>query len=231
MPLPLFPYQESGADWIARRERAGLFDEMGIGKTAQIIRALDLRRHKRGVVICPAMLRENWRTEFRKFAHMDRRIIKVQSIHDLVAWQRERFDIALISYDHARTFAPYFHDQAAIFDFMALDESHYLKNLQAKRSAAILGEEGDGDDGIVQYAEQAWPVTGTLMPNDPAECYPFLRFCRAMPLNKSRFVARYFESRLTTYSSRNRAKPDMIPELQALIANNSIRRTQESISI
>ncbi len=53
MPLSLFPFQETGAAFLASRERAGLFDEPGVGKTAQAIRALDLRGAIRGIVVAP----------------------------------------------------------------------------------------------------------------------------------------------------------------------------------
>src|ERR1700691_3927255 len=134
MPLELFPYQVTGAEWIARRERCGLLDDMRIGKTATVIRAIDLRRHKRGVVICPADLREHWRWEFSKFSHFNHRICKGSSIHDFVAWNRGVFDILITSYEMAVKWAPHFHQHCEPFDFIAMDESHYLKNLESNRT-------------------------------------------------------------------------------------------------
>lgn len=231
MPLELFPYQEEGADWIARRERAGLFDEMGVGKTATTIRALDLRRAKRGLIVCPAHLRENWRGEFAKFAHVERKIIKARNIHDYVAWSRERFDTMIMSYEQANAWLPRFMDTGDLFDFIACDEAHYLKNIDAGRTKAVLGPEGDGTGGLMQFAEQGWIVTGTPMANDPIDIFPFLRFVRAFQGSKPEFIRRFFHSRPTTYGSSQKPKIEGLPELQRLIADHSIRRTKKGIGL
>ena len=41
MTQPLLPHQIEAATTLANRERFGLFDEMGVGKTASAIGALD----------------------------------------------------------------------------------------------------------------------------------------------------------------------------------------------
>lgn len=231
MTLEVFPYQAEAADWLARRERAGLFDEMGIGKTATMIRALDLRRIKRGLIIVPAMIRETWRKEFRKFAQIDRRIAKGLNIHDFVAWSRGRFDTLITSYELATKWAPYIADMGEILEFLICDEFHYLKNGSAARTNKILGKEHDGIGGILQYAEQAWVATGTPMPNDPADIYTFCKFANATLLNRPQFITRYFHSTPTAYGSRQKAKLEMIPELRTLIGNNSMRRTHIDVGL
>ena len=60
MKLQLFDYQATAADLMVTRDRFGLHDEMGIGKTATTIGAMDRLLAERGVIVCPAMLRENW---------------------------------------------------------------------------------------------------------------------------------------------------------------------------
>src|ERR1035437_549681 len=163
MALELFPYQQVGADWLARRERGGLLDIPGLGKTAQAIRAIDLRRGKRGIVICPAHVRENWRGEFQKFSHFERKISKARSIHDFVAFSRGIFDILLLSYEMAVKWTPHFHEHAELLDFAVLDECHYVNNLETKRAKALLGPEGNGAGGLTQWAVQTWCLTGTLL--------------------------------------------------------------------
>ena len=231
MTLPLFPFQEAGADWIARRARCGLLDVPGLGKSAQVIRAIDLRRMTRGLIICPAHLRENWRAEFAKFGHFQRKIVKGQTIHDFEAWSRGAFDIMLVSYELATKWEPHFHDLGEPLDFVAMDEAHYLSRLGTQRTTAILGPHGDGREGLVKWAQQAWWITGTLLPNDPAQCYSFLRFSGAMSLGLDAFKHRYFFSRNSLWGERNRPKPEYLAELQALIVNNSIRRTFIDVGI
>ncbi len=229
--IPLFPYQDIGAEWVARRIRCGLLDTPGLGKTAQIIRAIDLRRLTRGVVVCPAHLRSNWLAEFQQFSSFERRIVTGKTVHDFTAWSRHAFDILLVSYELATKWAERFHDLADTFEFMALDEAHYLANIGTNRTRALLGPDGSGKGGILQWAEQAWWVTGTLMTNDPANCYSFLRFCDAMRLSYEAFQRKFFYTHLSQFGERNKPRKDTLIDLQRLIVNNSIRRTFEEVGI
>jgi SWI/SNF-related matrix-associated actin-dependent regulator of chromatin subfamily A-like protein 1 len=231
MPLNLFPYQEFGGTWCAGRERGGLLDPPGLGKSGQIVRAIELRRSQRGLIIAPAHLRENWRLEFQKFSHFEHKLCRGRDIHDFVAWSRGVFDIMLLSYERAVKWAPLFHEHAEILDFIDLDEAHYCSSLETQRAKAIIGPEGDGVGGLVQWAVQSRWVTGTLMTNDPANCYTFLRFCRAIDMTLPAFVRKFFYSRPTTYGARNTPRPEMLETLQQLIGNNSIRRTFTEVGI
>lgn len=231
MPLPLFPYQEEAAAIMASRDRYGLHDEMGIGKTATSIRAADLTCGVRGIVIAPAMLRENWINEFRKFSVLERRYCKGQNIHDMIAWLRGRYDVLVTSYEQATKWAPDILAAGEVLDFVILDEAHYLKNMDAARSKAILGPDADGIGGLIEYAVNAWHVTGTPMPNDPIDILTFLRFVQAMPLSKTEFVRRYFHSRRKSFGSSQSPKDEMVLELRALIMNNCIRRTMDDVGL
>lgn len=229
MPLPLFPYQEQGSVFLADRTRAGLFDEPGVGKTAQAIRAIDMLRGRRGIIVAPAVARENWRGEFGKFAHIDRRICKGENIHDFVAWSRNRFDVLVTSYELATKWTPHVHDMAEPLDFVVYDEGHYLKNGGAKRVKALVEEwdenTGEVKPGLTLWAQSAWWLTGTPIPDNPIDIYTFLRFCRVMPLSRNDFARRYFSGHARTYSTAYSPRAEMLPELQRLISNNAVRRS------
>lgn len=229
MAEQLFPYQESGAAFLAQRRRAGLFDIPGLGKTGQVIRALDHLGHKRGIIICPAVARENWIGEFKKFATIERKLVKGVSIHDFVAWSRGHFDTLVTSYELAVKWAPHVHDMCEPLDFVHMDEAHYVKNSGTKRARNLLGANGLG--GIMAWADYAWWVTGTPVPNDPIDTYTFLRWAGVMPLDQEQFAKRYFYRREKTFGASYSPRSEMLPELQALLANNSVRRTLEQVGI
>ena len=231
MILDLFPYQAQGADLLASRERFGLHDEMGIGKTAQAIGAMDRIKGVRGAVICPAMLRENWLREFAKFARYERRICKARTIHDFIAWMRGRFDVLVLSYEQATKWAADFVAKGDYIDFLVMDEAHYLKNAGSQRSRAILGHNARGFDGWTIWALQSWHVTGTPMANDPSDAYTFLQFARATDMEAEDFNKTFFNSFQTTYSTRNTLREDMLPALRQLIYNNSLRRTHDMVGM
>lgn len=65
-------YQEDGAEFLAARTQAFLGDDMGVGKTSQVVRACDLVGAKRVLVFVPAGARVNWLNEFEKFSPLDR---------------------------------------------------------------------------------------------------------------------------------------------------------------
>ena len=231
MPLETFPYQEVGSDYIAQRERCGLHDEMGVGKTAQVIRAANKIGATRGIVICPAGLRENWLGEFRKFSHVTYRITGGRSIHDFIAWQRGRFNILVTSYEQATKWAASVYNAGEPIDFVAMDEAHYIKNTETARTKAILGPKADGDNGAIAWADHVWHVTGTPMANDPIDCYTFLRMCRATDLGRDAFVRRYFYSHASMWGSRQEVRPEMLGELQYVLDNNRLRRTKKDVGL
>ncbi len=231
MTLPLFDYQAHAADIMSSRDRFGLHDEMGIGKTATTIGAINRVLGERGIIVCPAMLRENWIKEFKKFSTYDLKLCKGKNIHDFVAWSRGRFDVLITSYEQMAKWTPMLAKDGEFIDFVAFDEAHYLKNVNANRTRALLGLEASGEDSLVQWAEHAWHVTGTPMANDPLDVFSFLRFAKAIDMPSDEFVKYFFEKRVTTYGARHFPKPDMVPMLQNLIYNNAIRRTHTDVGM
>ena len=68
----LRPYQSKGVNWLSRlnnlRIGAVLADDMGLGKTIQIISLLLLKKGLSTLLIVPASLLTNWKSEIEKFA-------------------------------------------------------------------------------------------------------------------------------------------------------------------
>lgn len=230
MPLDVFPYQAEAAAIMAGRDKFGLFDEMGVGKTATTIRALDISGAMRIIIVCPAMLRENWRGEFAKFSSVQRRICKAKNIHDFVAWQKGRFDVLICSYEMLAKWSDRICTMGEIFDAVVADEFHYCKSPTANRTTALLGADCAGG-GVSDFASHWWPLTGTPMANDPMDIFPFLKSVGCMPLEAGDFKRRYFRIRPRTYSTAQTPIEEMIPELRGLIENNSIRRTKDQVGL
>ncbi|MGH9770925.1 MAG: DEAD/DEAH box helicase, partial [Candidatus Acidiferrales bacterium] len=77
--VPLLPYQTRGALFAASRGRAVLADDMGLGKTIQAIAAAELLRRWRGIsralVIAPASVKYQWKTEIEKFCGLPSQVV------------------------------------------------------------------------------------------------------------------------------------------------------------
>ena len=227
--LELFPYQRDGAAFLAERDRAAIFDVPGLGKTAQAITALDRIGAKRVIVICPAAVREVWKGEFAKFGRMKRRIAKGKDIQDLNLWLRGRLDVLLLSFEMAVTWARRI--EGDFIDAVVIDESHYLKSADAKRTRAILGTHCDGKDGLARWGANVWLLTGTPNPNDAADIWTLARFCGATTLSKNTFCTRYYKSKVGTYSLSHTPRKETLPELQQVLRSFSLRRTKAEVGL
>ena len=61
MSIPLFPHQHQAAMRIAEGQPTYLGFDMGIGKTRTFIEAVQLRKAKRVLILCPASAVLVWR--------------------------------------------------------------------------------------------------------------------------------------------------------------------------
>jgi SWI/SNF-related matrix-associated actin-dependent regulator 1 of chromatin subfamily A len=153
--VELFPYQQQGACFLSYVQRGLLADEMGLGKSAQAIAAcVELGARDRCVlVICPASLVENWKREFKKFSNLTPIVTSYNKA------------------DSLRTAVP----AGDKWDVLILDEAHYLKTKDSKRTKAIFGEKCNGAEGLVADSKHVFLLTGTPIPNNPSELWPMLR--------------------------------------------------------
>lgn len=223
----LEPYQLEGAAFLASQFRASIFDEPGLGKTAQAIRAVELVNAYRVLVICPAGVRQVWPFQFKLWGRRNLKVVKADSVFDLVAWQRDRVHVLVMSYEQAVQWkADIVKD---FFDVLIIDESHYLKNPDAKRTASIVGKHADGIGAIAGMASHVWTLTGTPIKNDPADLWVPLRMAEATKLSFTAFQKRYFKQRMGTFSTSNTIRKEALPELQALIKSISLMRTFEDV--
>jgi SWI/SNF-related matrix-associated actin-dependent regulator 1 of chromatin subfamily A len=94
---------------------------------------------------------------------------------------------------------------------IVLDEAHYLKNHDAKRTRLIYGPRCDGINGVVENVPKVVLLSGTPAPNNTAELWPHLRATypqaipdleRGRPMNLWQFRARYSVLEQTQYGER-----------------------------
>ncbi len=202
-----------------------LWDEMGLGKSAQAIRAADLVNAQRILVIAPAIARVNWSREFDKFSVFKRTFDLV--FEKSFCPSKNPANSVIISYDLASQFDPKSFGQ---FDLLILDEAHYLKNLETKRTIKVLGKEG-----YVRHAKKIWTLTGTPAPNHAGELYPILFTFGCTPLSYSQFIEKYCDTIPCTYSSDPTkrtivgTKTSGIGSLRAQFSGKMLRRSAEEV--
>lgn len=160
----LFSYQKKGAEFLSENPAAFLADEQGLGKTIQVIAACDMLHLKKVVVLCPAIAKINWGREFARWSTQDRQVL-VYSYDKMTSSKEVRNAIA--------AFEP---------DVLVLDEAHYLKNRQAKRTKYVYGQHCRGD-GLVRFADRVWLLSGTPLPNNVSDFWTHLKAIWKYPLN------------------------------------------------
>lgn len=217
------PYQREGAAFLASHGRCGLFDEPGAGKTFQTIKALDDLGLERGIVVCPANVRNVWAGEIKKFSRFPRRVLKGLTNDDLNFWLRGKTDILLLSYEKATSWKKELERDFRAFTIF--DEAHKLKNWSSLRTRAALGHNCSGDYGYARWSGYVYFLTGTPMANDPSDIWTWLRFCGGTKLTMRQFADRYFQARPGSYNTSYTPRKDTLPELKALIQKFSLRRT------
>jgi SWI/SNF-related matrix-associated actin-dependent regulator of chromatin subfamily A-like protein 1 len=159
----LFPFQQIGIAFALNREAALIADSPGLGKTAQAIGVIngDLTLRKI-LIVCPASMRIPWQRELEKWLTrpLSVGVIGVNGEdQDLLLTES---DVAIVNYDRVHRFTK---EIAVItYDLCILDECHYAKNLEAKRTRVILQI----------TARRRLALSGTPMLNRPIELYPVL---------------------------------------------------------
>ena len=154
-------YQEWGVKYILRQKRVLLGDEMGLGKTVQAIAAMVSLRGSGGThfaVICPASVLTNWCREIVK--HSNLAVIKVHGDDKqaaLSAWLKSG-GVAVTTYETAVHFVL---EPAFKFSMLIVDEAHYIKNPEAKRTLETVE--------ICTHADNILFMTGTALENNVEE--------------------------------------------------------------
>lgn len=206
----LFSYQLESAHWLSKKKVALLALEMGLGKSAIAIRALDIVRANPVLILCPAVAVENWRRELALFATLKDRNVDVysySSIHKV----------------------PNIH-----YDALILDESHLLKSTDAKRTQQVLGAKV----GLVRRANRVWALSGTPAPNHAGELWPLLVTFGATKLSYEAFVDDYcttYKLQGRCFGGFKRqitgTRKEKIPELKKMLAPIMLRKKKEDVAL
>lgn len=163
----LYPFQVEGTEFLKNRKVALLADDMGLGKTAQAIHAVKALKALRVLVVCPASVKYNWRSEFKLWGINDRTF---QIVEGRFAEIDSKANVIIINYDLIHSPRIYHQLIDLTFGVGIFDESHYMKGRNSKRTKAVLLR-----GGIASRCVYKWFLTGTPVLNRPIELYPLLK--------------------------------------------------------
>lgn len=78
------------------------------------------------------------------------------------------------------------------FDLLIADECHFIKNPDAQRTRALIGNPRKNKPGLVEYAAKKLFLTGTPLPNKPIELWPVLSVCSPRDFGNFRLFAKRY---------------------------------------
>jgi SWI/SNF-related matrix-associated actin-dependent regulator of chromatin subfamily A-like protein 1 len=207
----LAPFQWAGVRYALDARRAFLADEQGLGKTVEALAALEADGAYPAIVVCPASLKLNWEREtarwlpHRTVAVVEGRVA-VPPIGDITILNYEIVAAHHVALARLRPRA------------VVVDESHYCKNPQAKRTRAVRRlAESAAPDGL------RLALTGTPVLNHAEELVSQLRVIGRLAdfgsgaQFKRDFLAHRSEERLHWHLRRRcfvrRLKSEVLPQL------------------
>lgn len=223
----LWPFQRASLDYALAREHALIADEPGLGKTPQAIVVANEMHADRVLVVCPASIRGQWARRIAEWTTMHRRYTPRPAdiaIYQITSSKRGAGADALwtiVSWDLIRTPGVWKALADREFDLVVLDEAHYAKTVDARRTRAIFG--GGRNPVAAPICERACRIlalTGTPLPNRPREAYTLSRhLCWESIdyLSEEAFEARFNPTKLHRTASGKMWQDERIgrmPELQ-----------------
>lgn len=208
-------YQEWGVKYILHQERVLLGDEMGLGKTIQAIATMVSLKNTGAshfVVVCPASVITNWCREIASKSKL--RVTKVHGNgrkQALNAWIRTG-GVAVTTYETTGYFKT---DESFTFSLLVVDEAHYIKNSEARRSINVKN--------IAKKAERILFMTGTALENKVSEMVALIEILQpeiAHKVSGMEFLAAAPQFRkMVAPVYYRRKREDVLTELPELIEN------------
>jgi hypothetical protein len=142
----LLPYQQVGLNWLGFLDSLGfgacLADDMGLGKTIQLLAFLSVKKSQQAtsLLVVPASLIANWRSEIERFApDLTYHIAHPSSTSasEQAPWSMDdlsRYDLVITTYAMVQRYEAI---QTFPWDYVILDEAQAIKNPGTKQARAV----------------------------------------------------------------------------------------------
>ncbi|MBZ5525220.1 MAG: DEAD/DEAH box helicase [Acidobacteriia bacterium] len=213
----LLPYQICGALFAACRGRVILADDMGLGKTVQALAAAEMLRRQNGIqrvlVVAPASVKYQWKTEIEKFTGLSAQVIDGSWVHRRQLYKAPVF-FNLTSYELVRKdLEPL---QAMGADLIILDEAQRIRNWATATARTVKQLK----------SRYAFVLTGTPLENKLEELFSVVEFIDGRRLGPAfRFLQEHRiadeHGRITGYRGLDRIHHQLQPIL--------LRRTRQEV--
>lgn len=225
-------YQKVGFRWLKTMAAYGfggiLADDMGIGKTIQVIALLqdekDHQHRNTSLVVCPSSLLLNWQNEIDKFSdHLTSLVIAGTHEERMALLENYAdYDVIITSYDYLKRDVEDY--QHITFAYHILDEAQYIKNHTTKNAQSVkrihsLHKIALTGTPIENSLAELWSIFDFLMPGYLYD-YQFYKGAYEIPIVKDNDIAvrRKLRQMVEPFILR-RVKKDVLKELPEKVEN------------
>ncbi|MBS7563208.1 SNF2 helicase associated domain-containing protein [Mucilaginibacter sp. Bleaf8] len=217
----LRPYQRQGLNWLNFLDNFNfggcLADDMGLGKSIQILAFILLQRHKvshnTNLLIVPTSLIFNWQQEVEKFAPS----LKVCTLYGSERTKQvadfDKYEVVLTTYGTLLSDVNFLKDYN--FNYIFLDESQNIKNPESQRYKAVR----------LLNSRNKIVITGTPVENNTFDLYAQLSFACPGLLGSKQYFKDIYSSPIDSFKSNKRTA-----ELQEKIKPFILRRTKQQVA-
>lgn len=244
----LRPDQEAGIKFLLENNRVILADEMGVGKTAQLITAAAKSDSKNVVVVTPLAVVDHWRREIKKWMdelEIDHNVISANVVgSNMQNFLFGNITFCVLNYDIIHKYGM---ELAKWADCFIVDESHYVMN-----SGQVLDVRSGKYKGVRRTAwvsliaslvlnrnGKVWLASGSPMPARPSQLISQLQVInRLQQLGSWKdYVTRYcngHQTWITVRGGKRRKIWDItgatnLPELNRNLSSFMLRRTRKEV--
>jgi hypothetical protein len=214
----LRPYQKDGYLWIARLNSWGagalLADDMGLGKTIQTIAFLLLKKNEGpSLVVAPASVAPNWKTEMEKFAPtLNVQVLNFATDRQQVIRDAKAGDVVVTTYGILLSIQDDITQKH--WNVACLDEAHIIKNRGAKTSAAAMKIQADN----------RVMLTGTPVQNHLGELWSLFQFVNPGLLGNYEHFSQKFIIPIEGYQDKEKQE-----QLEHIVHPFMLRRTKQAV--
>lgn len=187
-PYQVMPYQTNGVAYNLKHERVIIGDEPGLGKTCQAILSAILAGSKCILIICPATLKENWKTEWKIWADRNALVLSDRIKNSWPQYyQVGMCSVFITNYESLKKYFVekiekhvdaagkpkplrlnhiHFKNTIDLFDTVIIDETHRCKEGSTQTAKFVMG--------ITKGKKRVYALTGTPVVNVPKDLVPQL---------------------------------------------------------
>lgn len=200
--MKLMQHQLDALDFLSNRNQAGLFFEMGLGKTLVLLEHLSrlLAKNEKPfpcLIICPLSVVTVWKREVEKFSYPFKVKLVIGSYEQRLNALSEEADIYVINYDGIRIIPD--HLKKKNFSTLILDESHRIKERTAQQTEIALS--------LSKTIPFRFILTGTPVTKSPEDIWTQIQFIKPYSLgNFYSFRAEHVEYKLITIKTSKGSK-------------------------